>query len=152
MGKGSAVTKYIIDEFQTSWRKWNARHCCFTGQVFNVNLSYRKAIIITLTTLQLVEKESPYVHCCFYFKITDGEELHCISEVKRGNRRVFISFWQNYRAPCWHPILRKWKNNCDRWLREVFSRYFSVFTPQFNSKVVLLIRLHSLIVYTFYNV
>lgn len=72
--------------------KCKAGHCCFTGQVFNVNLSYRKAIIITLTTLQLVEKESPYVHCCFYFKITDGEELHCISEVKRGNRSFFVSF------------------------------------------------------------
>lgn len=75
-----------------TWKECKAGHCCFTGQIFNVNLSLRKAIIITLTTLQLVEKESPYVHCCFYFKITDGEELHCISEVKRGNQRVFTYF------------------------------------------------------------
>lgn len=53
-----------------------------TGQVFNVNLSYRKTIIITLTTLQLLERESPYVHYCFFSKIADGRKLHCISEVK----------------------------------------------------------------------
>lgn len=74
-----------------------------TGQVFNVNLSYRKTIIITLTTLQLLERESPYVHYCFCFKITDGRKLHCISEVKGGEESegflgfLFIDFqFSNY--------------------------------------------------------
>lgn len=107
---------------------------------FNVNLSYRKAIIITLTTLQLVEKESPYVHCCFYFKITDGEELHCISEVKRGNQRVFISSWQNYRAPCQHPLLRNWKNYGYHWPWEVFRHCFSLL----SSPLTLILKLSCL--------
>lgn len=66
-----------------------------TGQVFNVNLSYRKTIIITLTTLQLLERESPYVHYCFFSKITDGRKLHCISEVKGAvgeEREGFFGF------------------------------------------------------------
>lgn len=83
----------ISDFLEFTWKK-NVKlgTVALLVRFFNVNLSYRKAIIITLTTLQLLEKESPYVHCCFYFKITDGEELRCISEVKRQNHGVFVSF------------------------------------------------------------
>lgn len=57
-------------------------HLFLTGQVFNVNISYRKTIIITLTTLQLLERESPYVHCCFCRRVADGGGSHCVSEVR----------------------------------------------------------------------
>ena len=70
------------------WKALRLSHLFFTGQVFNVNLSYRKTIIITLTTLQLLERESPYVHYCFCSTITDGRKLHCILGVKRGGWRV----------------------------------------------------------------
>lgn len=67
------------------WKALRLSHLFFTGQVFNVNLSYRKTIIITLTTLQLLERESPYVHYCFCSTITDGRKLHCILGVKSGD-------------------------------------------------------------------
>lgn len=78
------------------WKALRLSHLFLTGQVFNVNLSYRKTIIITLTTLQLLERESPYVHCCFCFKITDGRKLHCISEVKGGWGRKVKGFSDSY--------------------------------------------------------
>lgn len=120
----------ISDFLEFTWKKKSkAGYCCFTSEVFNVNLSYRKAIIITLTTLQLLEKESPYVHCCFFFKITDGEELRCISEVKRRNHRVFVFFLRELQGSLLLSHLKRMEKVTDRWLCEVFSQCcFIVFT------------------------
>lgn len=108
------------------WKALRLSHLFLTGQVFNVNLSYRKTIIITLTTLQLLERESPYVHYCFSFKITDGRELHCISEVK-GGRRV-TGFWDsNFYRLCFLIILEKLKFwipiQSDNKIRHSFSAF-----------------------------
>lgn len=133
MEEGNLLWENVLHNFRLLWihlvKKCKAGRCCFTSEVFNVNLSYRKAIIITLTTLQLLEKESPYVHCCFYFKITDGEELHCISEVKRQNHRVFCVFLRQLQGSLLLSDLKKMEEVTDHWPCEVFSQScFTVFT------------------------
>lgn len=34
------------------------------------------------SALQLLERESPYVHCCFCRRVADGGGSHCVSEVR----------------------------------------------------------------------
>lgn len=109
------------------WKALWLSHLFFTGQVFNVNLSYRKTIIITLTTLQLLERESPYVHYCFCSTITDGGKLHCILGVKSGSGGWGVAesagflvslqtfnFWiilKKVKSKFWVPLHPNWLQN-----------------------------------------
>lgn len=136
------------------WKALRLSHLFVTGQVFNVNLSYRKTIIITLTTLQLLERESPYVHYCFCFKITDGRELHCISEVKGRREKsegflgfLFSDFQFNYFGgkkklkildsyPFWH------QNKTFLFQLSHLITYYKKYFPWISSLVVFALTVH----------